>query len=86
MPVCMNNTYGLVQLTTRQGLQLLSPVVLHSQDLYNTNKDVEHIKLEANCLLHGITRDNTALSEASMMEDLLRIVEHKATKDSEATI
>ncbi len=80
MPVCMNNTHGLVQLTTRQDLQLLSPVALHGQDLHNTNtekgvfrrirnrgigsglQDVEHIELEANCLLHGITRDNTALS------------------------
>jgi hypothetical protein len=35
-------------------------------------QDVEHIKLEANSLLHGITRDNTALSQPSMMKDFLR--------------
>jgi hypothetical protein len=35
-------------------------------------QDVEHIKFETDRLLHGITRDDTALSQASVMEDLLR--------------
>jgi len=35
-------------------------------------QDVEHIKLKADRLFHGITRDDTALSQASMMKDFLR--------------
>jgi len=58
----MTNTYKLLQLGTRQDLRLLSPVVLHGEDLHDANKNIEHIELEANCLLHGITGNNTALS------------------------
>ena len=35
-------------------------------------QDVEHIKFKADRLLHGITRDDTALSQASMMKYFLR--------------
>ena len=34
-------------------------------------QDVEHIKLKTDRLFHGISRNNTALSQASMMEDFL---------------
>lgn len=35
-------------------------------------QDVDHIKFETDRLLHGITRNDTALSQASMVEDFLR--------------
>jgi hypothetical protein len=35
-------------------------------------QDVNHIKLEADCFLHGIPRDDTALGKASMMKNFLR--------------
>lgn len=35
-------------------------------------QDVDHIKLKTDRLFHGITRNDTALSQASMMEDFLR--------------
>jgi hypothetical protein len=35
-------------------------------------QDVDHIKLETDRLLHGITRDDTTLSQASVMEYFLR--------------
>ena len=35
-------------------------------------QDVKHIKLKTDRLFHGITRNDAALSQASMMEDLLR--------------
>ena len=35
-------------------------------------QDVDHIKFETDRLLHGITRDDTTLSQASMVEDFLR--------------
>jgi len=37
-------------------------------------QDVDHIKLKADRLFHGITCDDTALSQASMVEDFLRTV------------
>ena len=37
-------------------------------------QDIEHIKLKTDCLFHRITRDDTALSQASMMENFLRTV------------
>jgi len=44
----MNDTYRLLQLETRQDLRLLSPVVLHGEDLHNTNteKRVHLLELE----------------------------------------
>ena len=35
-------------------------------------QDVDHIKFETDRLLHGITRNDTTLSQASMVEDFLR--------------
>jgi hypothetical protein len=35
-------------------------------------QDVDHIKFETDRLLHGITRDDTTLSQASVMKDFLR--------------
>jgi hypothetical protein len=35
-------------------------------------QDVDHIKFETDRLLHGIARDDTTLSQASVMEDFLR--------------
>jgi hypothetical protein len=35
-------------------------------------QDVEHIKLKTDRLFHRITRNDTALSQASMMENFLR--------------
>ena len=35
-------------------------------------QDVDHIKFETDRLLHGIARDDTTLSQASMVEDFLR--------------
>jgi hypothetical protein len=35
-------------------------------------QDVDHIKLKTDRLFHGITRNDTALRQASMMKDFLR--------------
>ncbi len=35
-------------------------------------QDVDHIKLKSDRLLHGITRDDTALGQTSMIENFLR--------------
>ena len=43
-------------------------------------QDVEHIELKTDRLFHGITRDYTALSQASMMEDFLRTVSERRIK------
>ena len=35
-------------------------------------QDVHHIKFETDRLLHGITRNDTTLSQSGMVEDFLR--------------
>jgi len=60
--VCMKNTYGLLYSAPNKTYNLLSLAVLHSEDLYNTNKYVEHIELETDRLLHWITYGDAALS------------------------
>jgi hypothetical protein len=65
---------------------LLSPVLLHGQNLDHTNKDVDEIKLKTDGLVDGITLDQTALGEAGVMQHLLDVVEGEATEDDETTI
>lgn len=42
-----------------------------SREVEQNLQDVEHIKLKADRLFHRITRDDTALSQARMMENFL---------------
>jgi hypothetical protein len=65
---------------------LLSSVLLHGQNLDHTNKDVDEVKLKADSLVDGITLDQTALSETSVVEDLLDVVEGEATEDDKTTV
>ena len=49
-------------------------------------QDVDHIKFEADRLLHGITCDDTTLSQASMVEDFLRAAKKERVNSTVETI
>ena len=74
-----------IVLTPRKS-RLFPVVVAHGKDLNHTNEDVDEVQLKADALVDNITLDVTALSQARVVQDLLHIVESKATEDSQTTI
>lgn len=67
-------------------LRLLSPVVLHHQDLHHADKDIEEVKLQADALRDRILLYETPLGKAGVVQDLLNVVEREAAKDCETTV
>ena len=65
---------------------LLPAVLLHHEDLDHANKDVQEVELKRNGLVDGILLDDTSLSETSVVENLLDIIEGEATENGKATI
>jgi hypothetical protein len=49
----------------------LATVLLESQNLDETDEDVDHVQLEANRLLERIGLDDAGLSELCVVQDLL---------------
>lgn len=64
---------------------LLSPL-LHGQDLYHADKDVDEVKLERDRLVDGVAPEETTLRHPGMGEDLLGVVERKSTEDGETSV
>lgn len=65
----------------------LPPVVLaHAQDLDHTDEDVDEVQLKADTLVDDILANQASLSHASVVEDLLDIIEGETTEDSETTV
>ena len=62
----------IVRICTIRTLRLVGYQYINSSQSIANLQDVKHIKLETNCFLHRITRDDTALGKASMMKDFLR--------------
>lgn len=65
---------------------LLPVVAAHAKDLDHANKDVDEVQFKADTLVHDITLDETTLGQASVVKDLLHIVESEATEDGETTV
>ena len=65
---------------------LLPAVLLHHQDLDHADKDVEEVELKGDGLVDGILLDDAGLSETSMVENLLDVIEGEATEDGKTTI
>lgn len=65
----------------------LFPVgALHAEDLDHADEDVEEVQLEADALVDDIAADETPLGEASVVQDLLDVVEGEAAEDGETAV
>lgn len=62
---------------------LLSPSLLHCQNLDHANEDVDEVEFKSDGLVNGIASEHAALSEAGVVENLLSVVEGEATEDGE---
>lgn len=62
------------------------PVLAHAQDLHHADEDVDEIELKADTLVDDILLDEPALRQASVVEDLLHVVEGEATEDGKSTV
>lgn len=69
-------------------VSLLSPVVVapHAQDLNHADKDVQEVQLETDTLVDNVASHDPPLSQPSMVQDLLDIVQGEATEHGQATI
>lgn len=66
--------------------RLFAVIVPHAQNLYHTDEDVDEVQLKANALVDNVTLDVAALSQTSMVQDLLDVIEGEATEDSKTTV
>jgi hypothetical protein len=69
--------------------QQVSPLLLpplHAKNLHHANKNIQKVQLQTNTLIDNILPDHPPLSHASMLQDLLHVVQGEASKDSETTI
>ena len=71
--------FGLTSTTPRASFLSLLPA-LHPQNLDHTDEDIQKVKREGNTLVDWIARHQTSLGQASMMKNLLGIVESEAWK------
>lgn len=53
---------------------LLSPSLLHSQDLYHADKDVDEVQLQRDRLIYRIAFEVALLCGSSMVQNLLNVV------------
>lgn len=75
------------KITIRQVQMNLPPVVVsHAQNLDHTDEDVDKVQLEANGLVDDILADKAPLGHASVVKDLLDVVESEASEDGKTTI
>lgn len=65
---------------------LPASVVAHHQKLNHSDEDVQEIELEGNRLINWIRLNKAALSETSVMQNLLDIVQSEATENGKTTI
>ena len=64
---------------------LLSPVLLHHQNLYHPNEDVQEVQLQANALIDRILWNSSLLSQPSVHQNFLDIIESKTTEDCQSS-
>ena len=75
------------KITMSQVQITLPPVVVsHGQNLNHTNEDVDKVQLEANGLVNNVLADKAPLRHASVVKDLLNVVESETSEDSKTTI
>jgi hypothetical protein len=65
---------------------LLPPALAHPENLDHPNEDVDEVQFKRDGLVDGIFTDNATLSEPSMLQDLLDVVQREAAEDSQATV
>jgi len=68
------------------GRRLLSPSLLHGQDLDHTDEDVNKVQLEPNGLVDWVPSHQTSLTHPGVVQDLLHIIKSEASKDGQTTI
>jgi hypothetical protein len=62
---------------------LSSPVTVpHAQDLNHPDEDVQKVQLKTDALVDNILSDEAALAHASMVQNLLDIVQGESTEHS----
>lgn len=61
-------------------------VLVGAENLHHADEDVEEVELEGNALVDGVAAHDTTLSQTSMVQNLLDIVEREAAKDSQTTV
>lgn len=67
-------------------IRLTAIVALHSQNLDHADEDVDEIQFKADALIDNIAADQASLGHASVVQDLLNIVEGEATEDGKTPI
>lgn len=67
-------------------MALLSPTLLHGQDLDHANKDVDKIELQPDSLVDGIPPHQAALAHPGVLKHLLNVVKGEASEDGKTTV
>lgn len=62
----------------------LLPPLLHGQNLYHTDEDVDEIELEGDGFVDGVASEHASFGHARMSEDFLGVVESEAAEDSQS--
>lgn len=75
-----------VHFTFKPKEDLLPVVAPHTEDLDHADENVDEIKLEADTLVDNVALHVTTLSKASVVQNLLDIIESEATEDSKTTV
>lgn len=63
---------------------LLSPPLLHGQDLHHTDEDVDEVELEGDGFVHGVASEHAAFGHTCVGQDLLGVVESETAKDGQS--
>lgn len=66
--------------------RLLSPALLHSQNLDHADKDVDKVQLETDGFVDGVASHQATLTHAGVLKDLLHVIEGEATEDGKTTV